>query len=130
MAYRHAMMRMPDIGRWATALAVAASPLTLAGHIAHSPKPLAHAIDAAGLTVADGRPGSAIITSLRSNGPAERGGIAVGDEVRAVDGHRTRGAAAVRHDLRHARHCRVDLDLRRGGHPVMATVGRCGRGGK
>ncbi|MGK2910736.1 MAG: PDZ domain-containing protein [Sphingobium sp.] len=120
---------MPHTARWATALAVAASPLTLAGHVAHSRKPVTHAIDPAGLTVADGRPGSAIITSLRSNGPAERGGIAVGDEVRAVDGHHTRGAAAVRHDLRHARHCRVALDLRRAGRPLMATVGRCGRGG-
>lgn len=121
---------MLDIGRWMGALAVAASPLTLAGHAGRPVKAPEPKSEATGFTVADRHGDMAIVTSLRSGGPAERGGTKVGDEVHAVDGRRTRGAAAVRRDLRQTHRCRVDLDLRRGGHSVVATVGRCGQTAK
>lgn len=121
------MTRMVDIGRWAAALAVAASPLAWGGHAAHPPPQRRAAPEPIGLTVADRRTDTPVITSLRSGGPAERGGIRVGDEVRAVNGHRTHGATAVRRDLKQAPQCRVALDLRRAGHHVVATVGRCER---
>ncbi|WP_413818558.1 PDZ domain-containing protein [Sphingobium sp.] len=115
------------MGRGLAALALSASPLALSGHVHPLPTQTAAPPEPAGLTVADGRRDSAIVTSLRSDGPAEHGGLAVGDEVQAVDGHRARGAASVRHDLRHAQHCNVAIDLRRSGRPLVATVGRCGR---
>ncbi|MES2270430.1 MAG: PDZ domain-containing protein [Pseudomonadota bacterium] len=121
------MNRTPDMGRWLAALVLSASPLALAGRVGRLHAVSAAAPEPVGLTLADGRRDSAIVTSLRSDGPAERGGLAVGDEVQAVDGHRVRGAASVQHDLRHAQHCNVAIDLRRGGRPLVATVGRCGR---
>jgi S1-C subfamily serine protease len=126
------MTRVSPIASWFTALTLAASPLALSSHVGQIRRATSHTPEPAGLTVADGRvdgqPGAAVVTSLRSGGPAEHGGMAVGDEIRAIDGHRTRGAAAVRHDLHHARRCRVAIDLRRGGHRLVATVNRCGRG--
>lgn len=116
---------MVDIGRWAAALAVSASPLALGGHATHIPATRRAMPESIGLTVADRRTDMPVITSLRSGGPAERGGIKVGDEVHAVNGHRTRGATAVRRDLKQAPRCHVALDLRRAGHHVVATIGRC-----
>ncbi|WP_189338306.1 PDZ domain-containing protein [Sphingobium sp. SCG-1] len=118
---------MVDIGRWAAALAVAASPLALGGHAARPLPERRSAREPIGLTVADRRNDTPIVTSLRTGGPAEQGGIRVGDEIRAVDGHRTHGAVAVRRDLKQGSRCAVALDLRRAGHHVVATVGRCER---
>lgn len=121
------MTRMSDMGRAFAALALAAIPLTLSGQVGRLRQNPVRPPDSMGLTVADGRRNGPVVTSLRSGGPAERGGIAVGDEVHAIDGHRTHGASAVRRDLRDAHHCRVAIDLRRGGHRLVATVGRCDR---
>ncbi len=122
------MTRVSPIASWFTALTLAASPLALSSHVGQIRRAASPMPEPAGLTVADGRTNAAVVTSLRSGGPAEHGGMAVGDEIRAIDGHRTRGAAAVRHDLHDARRCRVAIDLRRGGHRLVATVNRCGRG--
>lgn len=49
-----------------------------------------------GVTVGDAADKLPVVTSVRSNGAAERAGIEVGDEIVAVDGRNVRDVAALR----------------------------------
>ena len=51
-----------------------------------------------GVTIGDTGDRLPVVTSVRSNGAAERAGIEVGDEIVAVDGHAVRDVAAL-HDV-------------------------------
>jgi S1-C subfamily serine protease len=52
-----------------------------------------------GVTLGDGSDRMPVVTSVRSNGAAERAGIRAGDEIEAVDGHTVRDVAALRATL-------------------------------
>jgi S1-C subfamily serine protease len=121
------MTRISDIGRWLVVLVLAATPLALLNRPTAPRRTVAS--DQLGLTIADTRLHGAVVTSLRSGGLAERGGLAVGDEIRGVDGHPVRAAAATRYALHQLHGCHISIDLRRGGHRLVATIGRCGREG-
>lgn len=52
-----------------------------------------------GVTLGDSGDHMPVVTSVRSNGEAERVGIRAGDEIAAVDGHAVRDVAALRATL-------------------------------
>ena len=68
-----------------------------------------------GVTVGDTSDRLPVVTSVRSDGAAERAGIQVGDEIVAVDGHSVHDVAAL-HDVIGAdrRDRRLALHIRRG----------------
>lgn len=79
-----------------------------------------------GLTMADvEHPAAIVVTSVRTGGPAERGGIRVGDRVRAIDGQRLSSHRTARQWLQASSDCRLRFDLVRDGAPIVATVDRC-----
>ncbi|WP_419825345.1 PDZ domain-containing protein [Sphingomonas sp.] len=86
----------------AVAIGVAASVAVLGEHGAFSDiasRPLA---SIPGVTLADdvGNIGMPVVTSLRSDGEAERSGLRVGDRIAAVDGHPVRDVAALGRAMR------------------------------
>jgi S1-C subfamily serine protease len=68
-----------------------------------------------GITVGDTSDRLPVVTSVRSDGAAERAGIEVGDEIVAVDGHAVHDVATL-HDavLTDRRDRRLALHIRRG----------------
>jgi predicted metalloprotease with PDZ domain len=66
-----------------------------------------------GLTVALAAPPSTglIVTSLQSQGPAERAGVQVGDDVLAIDHHAITSLGQARDVLRHDRQAIVQVSL-------------------
>lgn len=68
-----------------------------------------------GVTVGDGGDRMPVVTSVRSDGAAERAGIEVGDEIVAIDGREVQNVAAL-HDAMRADHGdrRLALHIRRG----------------
>jgi S1-C subfamily serine protease len=67
-----------------------------------------------GLTISDTHDQMPIVTSVRSNGAAERAGIRVGDEIEAVDGHAVHNVAALRAVMQQQSAQRLALHIRRG----------------
>jgi S1-C subfamily serine protease len=55
-----------------------------------------------------------VVTSVRSNGEAERIGIRAGDEIESVDGHRVHDIAGVRSALQSDRDRKLALHIKRG----------------
>ena len=55
-----------------------------------------------------------VVTSVRTNGEAERAGLRAGDEIEAVDGHRVRDVAGLRSALLSDREDKLALHIRRG----------------
>lgn len=75
----------------------------------HAPAPLS------GLTLAPlPSAGGLVVTSLRSQGSAERLGVRVGDEVESVDGRRVNTIAALQRTLKTHGNDVVSVKLRRG----------------
>ncbi|MBA2934216.1 PDZ domain-containing protein [Sphingomonas sp. CGMCC 1.13654] len=62
----------------------------------------------------DGGDQMPVVTSVRSNGEAERAGIRAGDEIEAVDGRRVRDIAALRSAVVSDADGKLDLHIRRG----------------
>ncbi len=67
-----------------------------------------------GLTVGDTHDQMPIVTSVRSNGAAERAGIRVGDEIEDVDGHAVHNVAGLRALMQQQGDKRLALHIRRG----------------
>jgi S1-C subfamily serine protease len=67
-----------------------------------------------GVTLDNGGDQMPVVTSVRSNGEAERAGIRAGDEIEAVDGHRVRDVAALRAAMLSDRDGKLALHIRRG----------------
>jgi S1-C subfamily serine protease len=68
-----------------------------------------------GVTLGDGSDRMLVVTSVRSDGEAERLGIRAGDEIEAVDGHAVHDVAALRATLLADRGNRpLALHIRRG----------------
>lgn len=69
-----------------------------------------------GVTVEDDAANAAmpIVTSLRSDGEAQRLGLRVGDRIAAIDGRPVRDAADLRRAIAHASAGPVSLHIRRG----------------
>lgn len=82
--------------------------------------------DPAGLTLGEKRGRSIVITSLMNDGPAVRAGLAVGDEVRAVDHRPVTGVGMARRLIDDPARCDMVLDLRRGRAPLVARLRYCG----
>lgn len=62
----------------------------------------------------DGDDDMPVVTSVRSDGEAERAGIRAGDEIEAVDGHRVHDVAALRSAVVSDRDHKLALHIRRG----------------
>ncbi|NIJ31909.1 PDZ domain-containing protein [Sphingomonas oligoaromativorans] len=67
-----------------------------------------------GLTIGDTHDQMPIVTSVRSDGAAERAGIRVGDEIEAIDGHAVHNVAALRAVMLRQGTRRLALHIRRG----------------
>lgn len=68
-----------------------------------------------GVTLGDSSDRMPVVTSVRSNGEAERLGIRAGDEIEAIDGRRVNDVAGLRAAMLSDRHAgRLALHIRRG----------------
>lgn len=105
-------------------LLVATPPLLSSRLARPSPSP-SDGSDPAGLTLGEKR-GRSIVTSLMNDGPAARAGVAVGDEVRAVDHRPVTGVGMARRLIDDPARCDPVLDLRRGHAPLVARLHYCG----
>ncbi|WP_336970564.1 PDZ domain-containing protein [Sphingobium aromaticiconvertens] len=82
--------------------------------------------DPVGLTLGEKRGRSIVITSLMNGGAAARAGVAVGDEVDAVDHRPVTAVGMARRLIDDPARCDLALDLRRGHAPLVATLHYCG----
>ena len=118
-------MRWPPRLLYAAVLLLAAVPPLLSPRLAR-PLPAAPAHgDRAGLTLGTRPDWQVAVTSVRAGGAADRGGLAVGDALRAVAGRRVTGAAMARRLIDDPRRCIMRVDFRRGGAPRVARLRRC-----
>jgi hypothetical protein len=112
---------------WIALLLLSAGPLLLMSALpVADPQP---ADDPVGLTLSEaGASTRLIVTSVRTGGPAEHGGVQAGDLLRAIDGRGAAGRKVAEHIFDEARSCHMRLDLVRGGAPLVAMLNRCGGG--
>lgn len=82
--------------------------------------------DLAGLTLGEKRGRTIVVTSLMNGGPADQAGVAVGDEVRAVDHKPVLAVGMARHLIDDPARCDPVLELRRGRAPLVARLHYCG----
>lgn len=106
-------------------LLVATPPLLSSRFARPTPAP-GNGDDPAGLTLGEKRGHGIVITSLMNDGPAVRAGMAVGDEVRAVDHKRVSAVGVARRLIDDPARCDMVLDLRRGHAPLVARLHYCG----
>lgn len=85
--------------------------------------------DRAGLTLGEKRGPRVVVTSLRIGGPADRGGVAVGDEVNGIAGQPVTSAAMARRLIDDPVNCAVTVDLRRGDKSHVASISQCNKNG-
>ncbi len=78
-----------------------------------------------GLTLGEDGGHRPVVTSLRSGGPADRAGIAVGDMLRAVAGRPVVGLARARMLIQAREPCVVVLSFDRGGISYRARIWQC-----
>ncbi|HWJ70485.1 MAG TPA: PDZ domain-containing protein [Sphingobium sp.] len=118
-------MRWPARLFYAIVLLAAATPPLLSSWLAR-PLPQVPALpDRAGLTLGTRADRQVVVTSVQGGGLADRGGLAVGDTLRAVGGERVTGAVMARHLIDDAHGCATLVDYRRGGRSHMARLRRC-----
>ena len=115
-AYRHAMDHRGNglaigIGVVVAALLLV---LVLAERGTFRPRDGAVASTLPGVTLDNSVDHMPVVTSVRSDGEAERAGIRAGDEIEAVDGHRVRDVAGLRSALLSDREDKLALHIRRG----------------
>ncbi|MCW2361666.1 MULTISPECIES: hypothetical protein [Sphingobium] len=105
---------------------LAGAPPLLSSHLvppsAAAPRHAAHA----GFTLGEDKAGRIVVTSLR-DGQAGGGPIAVGDQLRAVDGHAVRRLGVARHMIDDPDHCDIPLSLAHGAVRYEARARRCGK---
>jgi S1-C subfamily serine protease len=118
-AYRHAM------GRWGekrvavgmiAAVAALLLVLMLAEHGTFRRSERVGTADATlpGVTLDDGGDRMPVVTSVRSDGEAERAGIRAGDEIEAIDGRRVHDVATLRSAVVSGPRGKLALHIRRG----------------
>jgi S1-C subfamily serine protease len=118
-------MRWPARLFYAIVLLLAATPPLLSSWLARPlPEPAA-VTDRAGLTLGTRPDRQVVVTSVQGGGVADRGGLAVGDTLRAVGGQRVTGAAMARRLIDDPHGCATLVDYRRGGKAYMARLRRC-----
>ncbi|MEC3947523.1 PDZ domain-containing protein [Sphingobium sp. HWE2-09] len=115
---------------YAAALALASVPPLLSARIAGPPSTPVVVADGIGLTLGEDGGRRIVVTSLRSGGPADHGGIAVGDRLERVAGHPVAGLNAMRRTIHAHRPCAMTLTLNRDGISYDARIWQCkGRAG-
>ncbi|MBT2189136.1 PDZ domain-containing protein [Sphingobium nicotianae] len=114
---------------YAIALLLAASPLLLSSRLAR-PLPPDAVTERAGLTLGADPRHRVIVTSLRAGGPADRSGIAVGDELREIAGRRVSGLAMSRQLLEDPARCDLLIDVARQGQLHLASLQQCDKTGE
>jgi len=111
---------------YAAALALASVPPLLSARIAGPPSTPVVVADGIGLTLGEDGGRRIVVTSLRSGGPADHRGIAVGDRLERVAGHRVAGLNAVRRMIHARQPCTMALKLNRAGISYDARIWQCG----
>lgn len=118
-------MRWPPRLLYAAVLLLAAVPPLLSSRLARPLQaPPAHG-DRAGLTLGTRPDRQVVVTSVRADGVADRGGLVVGDALHAVAGRRVTGAAMARRLIDDPLRCTTRVDFRRGGAARVARLRRC-----
>ncbi len=106
-------------------MVLAAAPPLLSSRFARQAPAPNIEIDRAGLTLAEERGRHVIVTSLRNGGPADRSGMAVGDELRDIAGQPVTGITMARQLINDPKHCDVAVDLHRDGLSHVARINQC-----
>lgn len=108
-------------------LALAALPPLLSPRLAH-PMPAAEMVrDRAGLTLGADNKHHVIVTSLRTDGPADRSGIAVGDIVRKIASRPASSVSLSRRLINDPARCDVRMEMERHGLRHMARLQQCAK---
>lgn len=118
-------MRWPAPLFYVIILLLAAMPPLLSSWMARPLPPPPATTHPAGLTLGTRPDQQVVVTSVEGGGAADRGGLAVGDTLRAIGGERVTSAAMARRLIDEAHGCATQVDYRRGGRPHMARLQRC-----
>ncbi|QUT04396.1 PDZ domain-containing protein [Sphingobium phenoxybenzoativorans] len=111
---------------WAGLLILSASPLMLLTQMPSDTPDADEPPDASGMTVADmSNAHEVVVTSVRTGGPAERGGLRAGDRLSGIGGRHPADGMMARHWLNESAACRIRINFLRGGAMNVATLDRC-----
>lgn len=103
-------------------LLLVATPPLLSYRLARPAPSAGNKEDRAGMTMDEKRGAAIMVTSLMNAGPATRAGVAVGDEVRAINRRRVTTLRMARRLIDTSSGCSQILYLRRGRAALVAAV--------